>query len=217
MKNIIKTLLRESLLDEAAFNMSHLPAEAALFIGPKGIDLTLYDPNTEAVYGTIEASLRSQNGYDVDGVAAEKGFGPFIYELAMMQASKKGKGLMPNRSGDVRGQAFNVWEKFYARTDINKTSIEPISPNGDVNPFYRIDILTCDEAEFEDYDDFMDFYNELQDKEKKALAVFNTIYSMKPNTQYNTLIQRGNDYITKGFNIRKAIAAGNKYFSNNYD
>jgi hypothetical protein len=217
VKNLIKTLLRESLLDEAAFNINHLPEDAALFVGPTGVDVTLYDPKSKNVYATLGASLRSQIAYDVDNVAAEKGFGPFIYELAMMHASKRGKGLMPNRGGDVRGEAFNVWEKFYDRSDIQKTTIEPINPNGEVNTFYRIDILTGDEAEFENYDDFMEFYNELQDNEKKALAVFNTIYTMKPNSQYKTLIQRAKDYEANGFNPRKAISAGDNFFQEKYD
>jgi hypothetical protein len=218
MKDILKKLLRESLLDEAAFNINHLPEDAALFVGPKGIDVTLYDPKTNAVYASLSASLRNVNlGYDVNSVAAEKGFGPFIYELAMMQASKKTKGLMPNRAGDIRGEAFNVWEKFYDRDDIEKKYIEPLKANGEINPLYRIDILTGDEAEFEDYDDFMEYYNELQYDEKKALAVFNTIYYMKPNSQYNTLIQRAKNFEANGFNTRKAISAGNNFFQEKYD
>lgn len=218
MKKLLKKLLRESLLDEAAFNINHLPEDVGLFVGPKGVDVTLYNPKTNSVYASLSASLRNINlGYDVDSVAAEKGFGPFIYELAMMQASKKRKGLMPNRSGDVRGQAFNVWEKFYKRNDVEKITINPITPNGDVNPLYRIDILTGDEAEFEDYDDFMEYYNQLQDSEKYALAVFNTIYLMKPNSQYHTLIQRSKTFEANGFNSQKAISAGNHFFQEKYD
>lgn len=218
MKNILKKLLRESLLDEAAFNMNHLPEDVALFVGPQGIDLTLYSPESKHVYANINAALRnSELGYDVDNVAAEKGFGPFIYELAMMQASKKGMGLMPNRRGDVRGEAFNVWEKFYNRDDVQKKTIEPMKPNGEVNPFYRIDILTGDEAEFEDYDDFMNYYNDLNVEEKKGLAVFNTVYSMKPNSQYNVLIKRAKDYEANGFKTRIAISAGDRFFQEKYD
>jgi hypothetical protein len=218
MKNLIKTLLRESLLDEAAFNINHLPEDAALFVTKKGVGLTLYDPKTNNVYATLGSSLRnSELGYDVDNVAAEKGFGPFIYELAMMHANIRRKGLMPNRSGDIRTEALNVWEKFYMRTDVEKKTIEPILPNGEFNTNYRVDILTGDEYTFSGYDDFMSYFNELDDNQKKILAVFNTIYSMKPNTQYETLIQRGKDYQTKGFNPSKAISIGSKYFNSKYD
>jgi hypothetical protein len=59
--------------------------------------------------------------YGVGGVA-EKGFGPYIYELMMMLLNIKGKGLMPNREGDIRKTALNVWSKFYSRDDVKKTN-----------------------------------------------------------------------------------------------
>jgi hypothetical protein len=30
------------------------------------------------------------------------------------------KGLMPNREGDIRKTALNVWSKFYSRDDVKK-------------------------------------------------------------------------------------------------
>jgi hypothetical protein len=33
---------------------------------------------------------------------------------------------MPNREGDIRKTALNVWSKFYSRDDVKKETIEPI-------------------------------------------------------------------------------------------
>jgi hypothetical protein len=44
----------------------------------------------------------------------------------MMLLNIKGKGLMPNREGDIRKTALNVWSKFYSRDDVKKETIEQL-------------------------------------------------------------------------------------------
>lgn len=215
MKNIIKTLLREGLLDEAMLNSSNLPKETALFQGKDRIHLVLYNPITNITYAVISASIRGEN-YDVDKVAAEKGFGPYIYELAMMMANSKGKGLMADRDGDVREEAFKVWLKFADRTDVKKQQIPPFK-NGTWNPEYSIAILTGQKDKFESPEEFNEYWESLEPKEQNVLTKFNTGYSMAPSTDYQKMLAKSQEYIKKGFNPQKAFKAGSEFFMSKYD
>ena len=94
-KIIRETIYNEAEIDEAAMRLSHLPEGTGLFIKDinAGYDMTLYNPKTKNAYAHIVVVLRDvANDYYVSGVAAEKGFGPFIYELAMMHINKEDKG-----------------------------------------------------------------------------------------------------------------------------
>jgi hypothetical protein len=62
-----------------------------------------------------------------------KRFWTIFYELMMMLLNIKGKGLMPNREGDIRKTALNVWSKFYSRDDVKKETIEPINSDKTIN------------------------------------------------------------------------------------
>jgi len=214
MKHIIKKLLRESLLDEAMLNSSNLPKETALFQGKDRIHLVLFNPIANIAYAVISASLRGDN-YDVDKVAAEKGFGPYIYELAMMMANMKGKGLMADRGGDVRDEAFKVWMKFADRTDVKKQQIAPFK-NGVWNPEYSIAILTGQEDNFENQEEFNEYWEGLEPKEQDVLTKFNTGYSMVPSSDYQKMLAKSQEYIKKGFNPHKAFRAGSELFMNKY-
>ena len=216
MKNIIRKLLRESLLDEAMMNSTHLPKETALFSQNDGIYMSLYDPKAKNTYGMISASLRGQN-YDVNSVAAEKGFGPYMYEFAMMNAYSKGKGLMPSRDGDVREGALSVWLKFFDRPDVKKQQIAPFDSNGNWNDEYSVAIYTGDEDGFEDQEEFNEFWEELDPETQNILKVFNTSYSMAPSEDYHNMLARGQEYIKKGMNPSRAFAGAQKLFTSMYD
>jgi ADP-ribose pyrophosphatase YjhB (NUDIX family) len=204
----------EELIGEAAMRLSDLPNTAALFIRPinQGHDLTIYDPSTKTVYGTITISYRDYYGpdYFVSGVAAERGFGPLIYEMAMMHISGEGKGLMPTRDGDVRSDAWNVWERFYNRGDIRKETLESNSP------FFRFDILFS-EDEFDSEEEKQDWIeNEASSDDIKKLMIFNTVYSLGRNKEYSELLSRGEVYLSKGFDERKVISAAEDFWNEKY-
>jgi hypothetical protein len=216
MKNIIRKLLRESLLDEAMMNSTHLPKETALFSQNNGIYMSLYDPITKNAYGMISASLRGQN-YDVNSVAAEKGFGPYMYEFAMMNAYSKGKGLMPSRDGDVRERALDVWLRFYDRTDVKKQQIAPFDSNGNWNDEYSVAIYTGDEEGFDDPEEFQEFWNDLEPETQDIIKKFNTVYSMAPSEDYHNMLARSEAYIKKGMNPERAFKAAQNLFMEKYD
>lgn len=216
MKKVIKKLVREGLLGEEMMNSSHLPKETALFSKNEGIYMSLYDPINNNTYGMISASLRGQN-YDMNSVAAEKGFGPYMYEFAMMRAYEKGKGVMPSRNGDVRDGALNIWMKFYVRDDVKKQSIHPFDGNGNWNPMYSVAIYTGNEDEFEDPEEFNKFWEELSPETQEIINKYNTVYSMIPSEGYRNMLARSHEYIKKGRNPSRAFSGANNLFMSKYD
>jgi len=216
MKHIIKKLLRENLLGETMLTSKNLPIETALFQKDNRISLVLYDPMTNKSYGVISASLRGQN-FDVDKVAAEDGFGPYIYEMAMMMASTKGKGLMPARKGDVRSEALNVWVKFYDRPDVNKTNIAPFDASGKWNPEFSVALYTGSNDTFENPEEYEEWLSEINPETQELIKKYNTVYSMQPNDDFKEMLGRGQNYIKKGFNPIKAFKSGSDLFFSKYD
>ena len=194
MKDLIKKLLREGLLGEDAFTSSHLPENTGLFIEPNnsGASLTLYNPKTRMAHATITFISHITSGpyHYVSGVAAEKGFGPLIYELAFMYVDSINSKLMPSRDGDVREGAFNVWKKMYERNDIDKITLDVKDDN------FRFDILTGEE-EHTTEEERIELFNDYDNDEQYNLLVFNTGYSKIPNDEYNKLIDNAKAYPEK--------------------
>jgi len=186
MKHLIKKLVRESLLDEMAMGFNNLIDGTGLFTHNvnNGYDFVLYNPSTHHVYGIISLSQSDFYGdsFFVAGVAAEKGFGPFMYELAMMQGFIDNRGLMPSRDGDIRPEAWKVWEQFFNRTDIIKKELNIHDPD------FRVDIIEDGKYQFKRKGEIDDFINEITDEDRHILRVFNTIYSIKPTNEFTQLI-----------------------------
>lgn len=212
MKSLIKKLLRESFLDEAAFTYAHLPEGTGLFIDENnsGASLTLYNPKTNDVYATITFISHVTEGpfHWVSGVAAEKGFGPLIYELAFMYVHQNNSKLMPSRDGNVRGGAFNVWKKMYKRGDVDKIEFDVEDSN------FRFDIITGEETDTTP-EERIEWFNEFSDEEKFALKVFNSGYSKTPTEEYNKLINIANKYSEKIHD--KAQVEGDLLWQSSYD
>lgn len=214
VRSIVRSVLKESVFEEAAMRVESLPDTTALFIERinQGYTLVLYDPKSKSTYAVITFIWRQQTGPDfyVSGVAAEKGFGPLIYELAMMLAEQDGRGLMPSRDGDVRGDAWNVWTKFYDRSDVDKKELDLLDDN------FRCDIITGDECEFDGDEDKVEWWSEMGDANKKTLKIFNTAYSMKPGSDLYVLADRADQWLKSGFDKQIAIDAGDNFWHNQY-
>jgi hypothetical protein len=216
VRKLVREILKESEINEEALRLKNLSEDVALFIREinQGYDFVLYNPKNNYIYATITIVKRDYYGnsgfYYVTAVATEKGFGPFMYELAMMHIYNEKMGLMPQRDGDVREGAFGVWKKFFERRDVNKQTFDLLDDN------FRCDIITGDECEFEDDEDKLSWWSELRFSEKEALKVFNTIYYIKPNNQYYELKKRGDEYTKNGFDIQKAIDSASEFWDNAY-
>jgi hypothetical protein len=144
-KNHLRQLIRTIL--EAAFSNDQAASKGlALMIKQikNGLtEYTLYDPkalrnflamNIEQVWnkaaaksiiGTIVVSRHYSecwDGGEVVASAAESGYGPMMYELAMQDYPG---GLFSDRDS-VSNAAKNVWKKFDQRTDVEKLPFDDI-------------------------------------------------------------------------------------------
>lgn len=214
MEKFIKKLLRESLLGEKALRINELPENTALFIKNKRniiFSLDLYCPENDEIYGTISFSKIGDKLFGISGVAALRGFGPFIYELAMMHLNNFDSYLMPSRDGDVRGEAFNVWEKFYNRNDVIKDTFEYTDEE------YNYEILGYD-VSMEEREEYLKDVEEdggFKKYESNVLLVYNTKYSLKPNNDYYELIERSKKYSQDVW--VKALERGEELWEEKYE
>jgi len=179
--------------------------------------LTLYNPKTDEVIAYSGISQTYDDTNILSTVAAVKGYGPLIYELSIMYSGNNG--LMLTRSGDVRGVAFDVWEKFYdsGRIDIKKETL-PIEDDkfnfsiltGEENVIY--DNLKDKMEEYENYLENGDFFDN-----KKAILVYNTKLFMNKNDTYYRLVSIANDWINKGVDLKTVDDKGNDFFNYRYN
>jgi hypothetical protein len=168
--NLLRKLIREAIesvvLNEAAVPMSEIlkNPNIGLVTTKKGnsFQLVLYDFRAHRVLATTDCVHVSDNIFQQTGVAAEKGYGPIIYELAMMTIYNNG--LTLTRSGDIRGTAFEVWKKFFHRSDVGKFTIPETSKS------------------------YSEEYPE-GDYEGDAI-IGNTAFTMAPSMEYENLVER---------------------------
>ena len=172
--------------------------------------MVLFNPESKEAYGIINF-VYNKNISDfqyVISVAADKGYGPLMYELAMMYVNDEHKNLItPTRSGDVRSKAFNVWEKMYKRGDVTKETLQPTDKG------FRYDIL-FPTSEVED-DERQEAFDELPDNEKEALIVFNTGYTMEPNKDYEALLDVAQQYDKDTYELASKI--GHNLWNSSYN
>jgi len=158
--------------------------------------MILYNYETQRIQGIIGFQDAGGDNH-VSVVAAEKGYGPLMYELAMMYSSPKG--LMPTRNGDVKDSAKNVWIKFFNRDDIEKRTID-LGSGGYGEPFS--DFFYDEKGEFE------------VDKMKK---IFNTKYYKSPTPEFHKLVRSSKGIMKeKNLNLEDIIERGMSYFGASY-
>jgi len=192
MKKIINEILVEALksrlLDEGKLGINDLPKTTGLYISKNpsstnAIDINLYDPKQDKCYGGMQININDSSKYFyVVSVAAEKGYGPLVYEVAMMFLNSKGQMLMSARDGDTKEAAWSVWKKFYDRSDVSKNTLDKDDPQFSYYIFF--------DDKFENTEERDEWYGESTDEELKELAIFNTGFSMSPNEEYKTLVGR---------------------------
>ena len=82
-------------------------------------DVVDVERTEEALIGGISAEL-NDNLWHVTLVFAQKGFGPFLYQLAMELATSAGSALAPDASGHTSPAAHRVWDKFETNPNVEK-------------------------------------------------------------------------------------------------
>lgn len=98
----------EPRMNERA-EISDVDGEVLVQHAGSSVQYTLVDAD-----GEILGDIRVENGH-VEGVVAEKGYGPLMYEIAMMSAYPEW--IRPG-SGSTTDAAFAVWVKFAERRDV---------------------------------------------------------------------------------------------------
>jgi hypothetical protein len=166
IRKLIRETLEEVVLSEAAVAISDVLANPNIGLVitklSNGVALDLYDFLKHRVLATTDCVHLADNVFQQTGVAAEKGYGPMIYEMAMMTIYDNG--LTLTRSGDIRGTAFEVWEKFYHRNDVVKFSI----PEGSRS--------------------YSEEYPESEYGDRAIIG--NTAFTMPPSGAYENIIER---------------------------
>lgn len=90
-----------------------------LLVDEKGASIQLMIQDANKIYGYAEL-LKKPTYYQVINVAAEKGWGPFLYDTVMSYLDMP---IRPNRS--VTREALGVWNKYLKqRDDVKKTPVK---------------------------------------------------------------------------------------------
>jgi hypothetical protein len=213
IKEFIKNKLIESTIDEAAMGLNDLPEDAGLFISDNGtwLNFTLYSKSEDRIFGVITTSdINGSNKIqEVGRVAAEKGYGPLMYEMAMGYINPSF--LMPSRDGDIRSEAWNVWKKFYQRNDITKKTLDV------QDDLFSFVISTGDShEEFDSPDEKQEMFDELSNYDKQTVTIFNTMYQYR-NPMILKLIYKADEQIKNDeVNISNLKYKAAEYFSQKY-
>lgn len=176
--------------------------------------LTLYNPESDEVFAYIGLSEDMNGTFYFPTVAAKKGYGPSIYEFAMMYSGSGG--LMISRDGDIRGDAFNIWQRFYdsSRRVIKKETL-PIEDD-------RFNFAIVTGEEYDNYETITDKKIEFEGHkaygDEKAILVYNTKMYMNKNKIYNRLITIADDWLVKkSIDIEDVENKGNDFFHIRYN
>ena len=162
----------------------------------KSIRLVLYDFDDRRVMGYIfmKALNVSGNLFEVENTAAEKNYGPDIYDLGLMY-------IYPNKMKPdtlIKPEALNLW-KYYIenREDVIKTKLSTDDP--EYSTRYEFDLTS-------DYR-----------TDKENLDVINTVFSKEKNDFLNMLLEKGKLYLQK-YNLKPQtiIEEADKYFTKRY-
>ena len=215
MKPLIKTLLRERLIDEEAATLDSLSNDAALFLSNNGnsIRLVLYSSYYDHIYGMIVGDkVSGKDTMYVRAVASEKGYGPLMYELLM--STLYPRYIRPHVDGEIQPKAWNIWVKFYDRKDIEKKEV-PIDDNSFSMILYK-------NGEFDN--EFIDaspqkiskIIKNLDDITRKNLLIFNTEYRGMQNIA-KPLLDKGKQMVQNGeVDIEELEKVSHEYFNEKY-
>lgn len=89
------------------------------------IKIVLYDYVTKEIYGYMWATVFKGEYVIVERVSANKGWGPFMYELLMQSVYPLG--VKPSQM--IRPEAISVWKKFLQNSNIESEVIPSTSVN----------------------------------------------------------------------------------------
>jgi hypothetical protein len=195
IKLTLKNKLTESTMytiDEAAKGLGDLPEDIALFkleLYSNELDFILYSKSEDKIYSVLSIIEVGNNIYDVGRVGADRGYGPFMYEMVMSYISPKY--LMPSRTGDIKSKALNIWSKFYERNDVQKKILKI------EDDLFTFAIITGEDDEFDSVEEKKELYDSLDKEGQDAVKVFNTMYQHY-NPLAAKLVKKADELIKSG-------------------
>jgi hypothetical protein len=159
------------------------------------VRLILYNYTSKDILGYATfMKEKGRNYWVMDRDAAEKGYGPLMYDLALQSVYPEY--IKPSKL--IKEEAVNVWNFYYNhRDDVDKAVIPEHDPN---------------------YLEEFDYgVNRTGLKDPKVLDVINSIYSLKKSPEYNIFVQNGVYAINKyNLNVEKTFKRALDYFYDKY-
>ena len=174
MRNLIKKLLRENLLERVMINDTE---DLAIVKVADDEILVLMNTTTHEGLGYISYGKTDGDVFGIYGAYAKHGYGPLLYEIVMTLVYPSGI-TMSDDSG-TSDDAINVWRKFKNRSDVIK---KPINRTRKTEKEELLDATY-------DKDDL--YYHEILDLHHTQF-----IYSLD-KTLVNNLTEKGEEYKSK--------------------
>jgi len=156
--------------------------------------LVLFDFDRDAMLGYLDMEKLSHDGpYKVEHSAAEKNYGPDLYDFALMAAHPDG--VRP--SWEIRPAAQRVWEYYiHNRSDVRKTVLN------------------------KDDDDYIDHYSQdiehEEEHDPEKLKMVNTVFYLAPSKEYKDLLEKGKRMWTKDHEKHMDPKTRQAYFKSKY-
>lgn len=160
------------------------------------IKLCLFNTITQDILGYITANKSSSNIWQIDRTAAEKGYGPLMYDILLQELNPDG--LKP--SNKIKPQALTVWNYYYSnRSDVTKHTLKTDSPS--YSEYYH----NSDDAQ------------EPKKKDEETLKIINTVFFKKPTPEFIHFITESERLIKqKGISKSKVLKNALSYFELKY-
>lgn len=193
----------ENFLDENAISADDVAGRNSIglvrYDSPVGIKetaLILYDFDDKKVLGFSEIGRFPDEPIEITRTAAEKGYGPMMYDFILMTMYPVG--ILPDRDS-ISEPALNIWKFYYKnRSDVKKDTLKPGSPGYVKN--YSVP-----------------HQEERSQKDPEKLKVLNTTYYMAPSDQYKNLLHRGEELLAKNKMRKNGIyRAASDFFDSKY-
>lgn len=144
--------------------------------GIKETALVLCDFKDDKILGFSEIGRFPDEPIEMTRSAAEKGYGPMMYDFILM-AMYPG-GILPDRDS-ISDQALNIWKYYFKnREDVKKVKLKKGDPGYVTN--YSLP-----------------HQDERTQSSVSNLNVMNTMYFLPPSEEYNRLLKNGEEFILK--------------------
>lgn len=211
MKKLFETyasVIAEELLDEKRVEFNELEDNIVVVEYTEGgsltmLDISNYNPDVAfngIVKGYIQLSEEEGHCQAVDRVAAEKGYGLLLYELAMQMVYPDD--LVSSRDGNTKDGAFRLYQYYY----------------NNLNPKVHVTKISEDDAIYMPCIDVKEATKSLNcpNPNPEILQLYNSRLSMKPD-EINLLLRKGKKFMEdNNLSARNIAIEGLGFFRNNY-